>query len=216
MAKIQKRSVSRAEKLLGHSCYGYGNNISGYLSSEEKGAYKNICISCQKAVNHPFINANNFISIIYVYKNYANMYKPKTGNFFALDHDYTQDEFIEYIVRELLTSGGSDISGFCVPSGLRIVASITPINVNDTKTSVSELVFKDGIGEIVEVERGLELLGEYFLNKDDVVEKHAFKPRKLKKPKSTQKRLKNKSKSKSLKNKSKSKSKKSLSKSRNL
>ena len=195
------RPVTRSEIVLGHSGLGYGTIVTPFLSSDERIPYQRICKACNKAVKHP-INADNFLEIIYVYKNDGNIYKSK-GNFFETYQDFTQDEFIEYTVRKLLGSTNSEIAGYCVPIRLRIVASKIPIDVNSTKKSVWELTSN----LIMEnVERGLELLGEYVIKKG-VFEKHAFKPRKLKKP-SRSKVSKSAKKRRNLKNKSKSKSKK--------
>ena len=191
----------RAEKVLGQRGLGYGTIVTPFLSSDERIPYQRICNACDKAVKHP-INADNFLEIIYVYKNDGNIYKSK-GKFFKTNQAFTQDEFIEYTVRVLLGSTNSEIVGYCVPIGLRIVASKIPIDVNSTKENVWVLTSNL---KIENVERGLELLGEYVIKKG-VFEKHAFKPRKLKKP-SRSKVSKSAKKRRNLKNKSKSKSKK--------
>ena len=100
----------RAERVLGHTGLGYGTIVTPFLSSDERIPYQRICKACNKAVKHP-INADNFLEIIYVYKNDGNIYKSK-GNFFET---YQEDEFIEYTVRELLGSTNSEIAGYCVP-----------------------------------------------------------------------------------------------------
>ena len=202
------RPVTRSEIVLGHSGLGYGTIVTPFLSSDERIPYQRICKACNKAVKHP-INADNFLEIIYVYKNDGNIYKSKEDNFFETYQDFTQDKFIEYTVGELLGSTNSEIAGYCVPIRLRIVASKIPIDVNSTKKIVSELTSNQ---KMENVERGLELLGEYVIKKG-VFEKHAFKPRKLKKP-SRSKVSKSAKKRRNLKNKSKSKSRKRSSKPR--
>ena len=193
---------NRAQKVFDHSSLGWGKMVTPFLSSVEMLPYQGICKDCDKAVKHP-INADNFLEIIYVYKNDGNIYKSKEGKFFKTNQAFTQDEFIEYTVRVLLGSTNSEIVGYCVPIGLRIVASKIPIDVNSTKENVWVLTSNL---KIENVERGLELLGEYVIKKG-VFEKHAFKPRKLKKP-SRSKVSKSAKKRRNLKNKSKSKSKK--------
>ena len=131
--------------------------------------------------------------IIYVYKDSGNSYK--TSDFFETAINYTQEDFINFTIKELFSSRYGKIKGYCIPSRLRIVASKTPIDVEKVpKTPWLEL--KNG--EFVETLRGIELLGKY-VNKDGVFKKHAFKPRKLKnsRHKSVQKRRKSKSKKRS-------------------
>ena len=197
---IQMAMSNRAQKVFDHSSLGWGKMVTPFLSSVEMLPYQGICKACDKAVKHP-INADNFLEIIYVYKNDGN-YKSK-GNFFTISQNFTQDKFIEYTVKELLSSTNNEIAGHCVPTGLRIVASKIPIDVNSTKTNVWELTSNL---KMENVEKRLELLGEYVIKKG-VVEKHAFKPRKLKKP-SRAKVSKSAKKRRNLKNKSKNKSKK--------
>ena len=185
---------NRSARLFSHSGLGWGTMVTPYLSAEELDAYKNICTSCDEAARHK-MNTHNFLKIIYVYKNDGHVYKPK-GNFFEIYQDFTQDEFIEYTVRELLGSTDREINVYCIPLRLRIVASKIPIDVESTKKIVWELTPNL---KMENVERGLELLGQYVI-KNGNVEKHAFKPRKLKKPsrskvsKSPQKRRKSKNK----------------------
>jgi hypothetical protein len=107
-----------------------------------------------------------------------NSNRPKTDNFFEIYGMLEEDKFIELTVRRLLKSANSEIDAYCFELDLRIFASKIPI----------------------------ELLGEYVIKKG-VFEKHAFKPRKLKKP-SRAKVSKSAKKRRNLKNKSKSKSKK--------
>ena len=186
MAKSDDRD-DRPKIVFGHSGLGYGTIVTPFLSSDERIPYQRICKACDKAVKHP-INADNFLEIIYVYKNNSNR-RPKGGynyNFFEIFARLTKDEFIEYTVRKLLDSTDTKIRGYSIPLDLRIVASKIPITAEEL------------LGE--------ELLGEYVIKKG-VFEKHAFKPRKLKKP-SRSKVSKSAKKRRNLKNKSKSKSKK--------
>ena len=181
------RPVTRSEIVLGHSGLGYGSIVTGFLTEKEKPAYGSLSTIFKTAVKHP-INADNFLEIIYVYKNNSNR-RPKGGynyNFFEIFARLTKDEFIEYTVRKLLDSTDTKIRGYSIPLDLRIVASKIPITAEEL------------LGE--------ELLGEYVIKKG-VFEKHAFKPRKLKKP-SRSKVSKSAKKRRNLKNKSKSKSKK--------
>jgi hypothetical protein len=191
----------RAERVLGHSGLGWGTMVTHYLPGDVKDAYSRVSKSLKTAVNHR-LNDDNFLEIIYVYKNDGHVYKPK-GNFFEIYQDFTQDEFIEYTVRELLGSTNREIDAYCAPIDLRIVASKIPIDVESTKKIVRELTPNL---KMENVEIGLELLGEYVIKKG-VFEKHAFKPRKLKNP-SRSKVSKSPQKRRNLKNKSKNKSKK--------
>ena len=182
------KSDDRAERVFGHSGIGYGSIVTGFLTEKEKPAYRSLSKIFKTAVDHQ-INADNFLEIIYVYKNYGNIYK--TGNFFVTDEldKKTQEEFIDYTIKELLSSGLDKINGHYIPYGLQIVASKTPINVEETpKTSMLEL--KNG--EIVEISRGIEFLGEY-VKKDGVFKHLKFKNSQYK---SVQKRRKSKSKNK--------------------
>ena len=165
----------RADRVLSHTGLGWGTMVTPFLSDIEKGAYSEVSDSFKTAVNHR-INAHNFLEIIYVYKNDGNVYKSK-GNVFETYTDFTQDEFIEYTVRELLSSTDREINVYCIPLRLRIVASKIPIDVKSTKKIVWELTPNL---KMENVERGLELLGQYVIKKG-VFEKHAFKPRKFKK-----------------------------------
>jgi hypothetical protein len=191
----------RAERVLGHSGLGYGTNVTPFLSRDVKDAYNNVSKSFRRAVSHR-INVDNFLEIIYVYKNDGNVYESK-GNSIEGFSSLTQDEFIEYTVGELLGSTDREISAYSDALRLQIVASKIPIDVKSTKKIVRELTSNL---KIENVERGLELLGEYVIKKG-VFEKHAFKPRKLKKP-SRSKVSKSPQKRRNLKNKSKNKSKK--------
>jgi hypothetical protein len=191
----------RAERVLSHTGLGYGINVTRFLSDIEKGAYSEVSKSFETAVNHR-INTHNFLEIIYVYKNDGRVYKSK-GNSIEGFPDFTQDEFIEYTVRELLGSTDREISAYSDTLRLRIVASKIPIDVESTKKIVWELTPNL---KMENVERGLEFLGQYVIKKG-VFEKHAFKPRKLKKP-SRSKVSKSAQKCRNLKNKSKNKSKK--------
>lgn len=167
MAKSDDRD-DRPEIVFGHSGLGYGTIVTPFLSSDERIPYQRICKACDKAVKHP-INADNFLEIIYVYKNDGNIYNSKEGKFFKTNQAFTQDEFIEYTVRVLLGSTNSEIVGYCVPIGLRIVASKIPIDVNSTKENVWVLTSNL---KMENVERGLELLGEYVIKKEFLKNTH--------------------------------------------
>ena len=191
----------RAARLFSHSGLGWRTNVTKYLPRNVKDAYKEVSKSFRRAANHRF-NDDNFLEIIYVYENYT--LSEAKGNFFRIYQDFTQDEFIEYTVRKLLGSKDREIDAYCAPLDLRIVASKIPIeDVNSTKR-----MLQSENDKLMKVERELAFLGQYVM-KNGNVEKHAFKPRKLKKPsrskvsKSPQKRRKSKSKSK---NKSKKRS----------
>ena len=166
---------NRAERLFGHTGWGRGTYVTSFLSREELDAYKNICTSCNKAVNHR-INDDNFLEIIYVYEDPGNKYKKgviyytETG----LNHK-SYEEFIKYAVERFLEGSKDEMKIYSIRLGIRIV--------------VSEK-------EITELNPPLV---HYFMRKDGHL-KDAFKPRKLKKPsrskvsKSAQKRRKSKSK----------------------
>jgi hypothetical protein len=183
---------NRSTRLLGHSGLGYGTNATKFLSRKELNAYQSTCTSCNKAARHK-INTHNFLEIIYVYENYT--LSEAKGNFFSTREKFIQDEFIKYTVRKLLGSKDREIDAYCAPIDLRIVASKIPIE--DVKSTKRMLQSEND--KLMKVERDLVFLGQYVM-KNGNVEKHAFKPRKLKKPsrakvsKSAQKRHKSKSK----------------------
>jgi hypothetical protein len=166
---------TRSARLFSHSGWGYGTNLTRYLSRKELGAYKNICTSCKKAAEHRF-NDDNFLEIIYVYEDPRNKYKKGVIYYTetALIHK-SYEEFIKFAVERFLEGSKDEMKIYSIGLGIRIV--------------VSEK-------EITELNPPLV---HYFMRKDGHL-KDAFKPRKLKKPsrakvsKSAQKRRKSKSK----------------------